>query len=36
MTNTSEKVSTSQAQSTEDQPSHEASTQRVEQHKTRR
>ncbi|MCH4374669.1 choice-of-anchor I family protein [Staphylococcus haemolyticus] len=30
-TNTSEKVSTSQAQSTEDQPSHEASTQRVEQ-----
>ena len=26
-----EKVSTSQAQSTEDQPSHEASTQRVEQ-----
>ncbi|MDU0435842.1 choice-of-anchor I family protein [Staphylococcus haemolyticus] len=30
-TNTSEKVSTEQAQSTEEQPSHEASTQRVEQ-----
>lgn len=30
-TNTSEKVSMEQAQSTEDQPSHEASTQRVEQ-----
>lgn len=30
-TNTSEKVSTEQAQSTEEQPSHEASTERVEQ-----